>query len=188
MNTTHDVHVVCDLETLATSPRATILSIGLASSTGDNYYAELPINEQGREISTSTLDWWDLQAAGEGKDAYLMARKQASLACTWEDKRREHREISTIAHEVANFLRTRQVNTPPEGKFYFWGNSPTFDQAILRNFLEQFEVEIPWDYWEELDVRTLRTLFGGKIKTVHHALQDAKIELQYVLQALQRVV
>lgn len=37
-----------------------------------------------------------------------------------------------------------------------WANSPSFDCTILKTAFERNDIDIPWNYWNERDVRTMK--------------------------------
>jgi 3' exoribonuclease, RNase T-like len=63
-------HLMVDMETMAVSPSATVLSLGAVhfnpygNGYGDKIYFRINIDDQdalGREVDPSTLDWWAKQ-------------------------------------------------------------------------------------------------------------------------------
>jgi hypothetical protein len=69
-----------------------------------------------------------------------------------------------------------------------WGNGATFDISILEDAYRQLDLEIPWKFWNVRDCRTVKDMYesarGGYEKksggTLHHALDDAKFQAQYI--------
>ena len=63
-------HLMVDMETMAVSPNAVILSLGAVhfnpygNGWGDSIYFKIDLDDQdqlGREIDPNTLDWWAKQ-------------------------------------------------------------------------------------------------------------------------------
>ena len=61
---------MCDLETLAVTPQATVLTLGAVhfnpygNGYGDKLYLRIDIDEQdtlGREVDPKTIEWWSKQ-------------------------------------------------------------------------------------------------------------------------------
>jgi len=166
-----------DIETLSLKPNATILSIGavlfdpLTGETG----AELHIacaSAQGRDVDTSVLDWW---AAPKQKAA------KAELAAFLK---REPYRLDLALEKLARFIERHQPK-------HIWGNSPSFDLAILADAYRQYGMPVPWPFWIERDCRTLlnacRQISGIDLKkqvetagTAHSALADAVYQARYV--------
>jgi len=70
-----------------------------------------------------------------------------------------------------------------------WACSPAFDCRLLAHAGEQVGVEMPWDYYQERDVRTVRELglCDGDLEhrgEAHHALDDARYQARQVVSAL----
>lgn len=180
-----NIHVVLDLETFATDPRAMVFAIGLTCNDGHSYYAELPTCGQGRRVSMDTIGWWEAQPPSANKEIFQRAWHNYGLPKPQVDREQEWNFCRTILQEVAGYIKEKRERAKAEDStFFFWGNSPSFDQAILANMMEEFGVEKPWDFRDECDVRTIRKLHGGKIETTHHALEDAKLEYVYLCEKL----
>lgn len=46
-----------------------------------------------------------------------------------------------------------------ETNHYIFGNSPDFDQAMLNIYFDRLNIARPWQFWQNLDLRTLAMLF-----------------------------
>jgi hypothetical protein len=68
-----------------------------------------------------------------------------------------------------------------------------FDWPILANFLKAYGYEVPWAYWEVMDLRTLRAAFPNAGSTLppnphkHHALEDAKYQAAVLREILKEL-
>jgi exodeoxyribonuclease VIII len=78
-----------------------------------------------------------------------------------------------------------------------WGNGATFDISMLEDAYRQYEIEIPWKFWNVRDCRTVLDMYesirGGFNKTVnrqgaHNALDDAKFQAQYITMMWSRLL
>ena len=151
-----------DIETLATTPDSTILTIGAQGFdpfsdrfTDVTFYKRLTIDSQAdRSVSDdgydSTLSWWGRQseeaqeeALGDGDDR--------------EDITTALQELSKVAWKHKRI----------------WANGTTFDMVILEDAMRQYGVPCPWKYWQVMDARTIYKLTGAKpLCNNHNALAD----------------
>ena len=78
------------------------------------------------------------------------------------------------------------------GVTHVWGNSPSFDCAILEAHYEAIGLKKPWSYSKELDFRTIKWLYRdyvglelGEIPLVkHNAREDAVQQTELLLRML----
>lgn len=154
-------HLMVDMETLAVSPNAVVLSLGAVHfdpySTGhsDSIYFRIDIDDQdklGREIDPNTLDWWAKQDPAIMEEAFS------------PDNRISLVDAMDQFHKFA------------WGCSAFWSHGATFDLVMIENIYRQLNKALPWNYWQLKDTRTLFGLGhdpdmpqGSK----HDALQDA---------------
>jgi hypothetical protein len=154
-------HLMIDMETMAVSPNAVVLSLGAVhfnpwgNGYGDKIYFRINIDDQdalGREIDPNTLDWWATQDPAIMEEAFSI------------DNRIPLAEAVDIFHKFA------------WGCDAYWSHGATFDLVIIENLYRQLGRPVPWNYWQLRDTRTLFDLGfdpdmpkGGK----HDALQDA---------------
>jgi len=153
--------LMIDLETMATGPNATILTLGAVTFNpwgngfSDKLYLRVDIDDQdalGREVDPNTLDWWSKQDPAIMEEAFS------------PDDRVPLKEAVDRFHKFAWGCDT------------FWSHGATFDLVIMENLYRQLGKPLPWNFWQ---LRCTRTLFdlgwdpdmpkGGK----HNALQDA---------------
>lgn len=154
-------HCMIDLETMAVSPNAVVLSLGAVhfdpceKGYSKSLYLKIDLDDQdrlGREIDPNTLDWWARQ------DPMIMEE-----AFSQEDR---------ISLEQA----LDQFHKFAWGCDAFWSHGATFDIVILENIYQQLKKPLPWNYWQ---IRDTRTLFDIGIdpnmpkENKHDALQDA---------------
>lgn len=161
-------HLMVDLETLAVSPNAVILSLGAVHfdpwSTGhiDEIYFRINIDDQdrlGREIDTNTIDWWSKQDPEVMEEAFN-PNGRISLV-----------DAMNHFHKFA------------WGCNAFWSHGSTFDLVIIENVYRQLNKSVPWQYWQLRDTRTLFGLGHDPEMTKeskHDALADAIRQAQGV--------
>lgn len=166
------VHGMIDIETLDTTPSATILSLGAVKFNPTNtlephteLYLKISIDEQdaqGRTASDSTIKWWGTQDPAIMEEAF----------------------DQTGAVSVQEALR--QITKWSVGLDTLWGQGYGFDMTIIEDLYRNNAVSIPWNFWI---VKDCRTLFGCCAKdprkilkqtNLHNALADAYFQAQGV--------
>lgn len=150
-----------DLETLAVTPRSTILTLGAVQFDPfgrgilNQLYMRLDLDAQddlGREVDPDTIDWWGKQ------DPQIM-----------EEAFNPDNRVS-LSEAVARFHKFAW------GCEAFWSHGATFDLVIIEDLYKQLGKGVPWNYWQ---IRCSRTLFNigidGKMPqgNKHNALDDA---------------
>jgi len=158
-------HLMIDIETLGRRPGCIVLSIGAVVFNEETILCSLHIwldveaqKQNGQHMELETVMWW-LNNGGY---------KQA------EDVWGITRALDRIASEIYKYNVER-----------VWANSPSFDLSILKWMFDSYEVDTPWEFWQERDVRTMkaylhkseRPLFAGK---KHDARQDALHQIDLV--------
>jgi DNA polymerase III epsilon subunit-like protein len=168
-----------DLETLDTTPTATVLTIGavkfdpfgdkLDSQTCDTLYLKVDIDScdaLGLTTSQSTLDWWASQSKAAQDEAFSTEGRIS---------------ISEAMNQLYKFCWGAQR---------VWSHGAAFDIVICENIFAKLGKAVPWNFWQ---VRCTRTLFDIGINpervsvTAHHALSDAMDQasgVQTVMRAL----
>ena len=166
-----ETHVSLDLETLGTSSDAPILSVGAVKfdlktgELGDTYYRRVSLESalKNRNLEADTLKWWMKQP----EEARLEIVKNG-------------RSMPNMLVELQEFITGPSRNMK---YVYPWGNGATFDISILESAYRQYDLTIPWKFWNVRDLRTIVAVaeelaFFDKSaivrKGVHHnALDDA---------------
>lgn len=166
-------HCMFDLETLATTADAVILTLGAVrfNPTTDQIFDRLMIKfdvdqqfQMGRVYSDSTLEWWSKQSADMQKIAF------------GSEGRVSVEEATDQFHRfVWNSDRV-------------WSQG-SFDVNIMEHLCKQLDRSVPWQYWQVRDSRTLFDFVDGKLdRSKHHdALEDAVAQAQAVQRALQKI-
>lgn len=154
-----------DLETLATSTDAAILTIGavrfdpfakeLQNPEMTKFYVRVDIDscdELGLVTSESTIEWWSQQSQAAQDEAFS------------PDNRIHIREAMTQLYKFC------------WGSQRVWANGSIFDIAICEHIYKKLEKAPPWKFWEVRDVRTAFDLGINPTRPPvlkHHALEDA---------------
>lgn len=160
------IHI--DAETLDTKRSAKLLSLGAVFEDQD-FYVEVDHTLYGDAFTTSegTLDFWARQGG------FKVTQR---LLPPGEAIRQLHQWIVGIRDSL-----------PGKAELQVWANSPRFDLNILEYHYDKLmPYQLPWDFWEEQDVRTITALSKflklpcQKAKPPHHALEDARNQRDFV--------
>ena len=171
-----------DIETMSTAQNALILSVSACyfnPKTGDigekfdeqiNLQSSLNAN---RNVDANTLVWWMSQ-----DDAAREQFKNINRA----------KSMTEVLTDFAKFVDRRAL---------VWGNGSSFDLGILTTAYAKCKIKLPWDFWNERDVRTIVQVgrmfdFNPKqdmpFKGVrHNALDDSIHQAKYVSAIFQRI-
>ena len=157
--------LMVDLETLATSPDAAILTIGavkfdpfgrdIEEPQMESFYVRVDLDschEIGLVTNDDTIAWWGQQEASVQEEAF------------GEDNRLPIKEALDQLYKFA--WGTKRV----------WANGSVFDIPILETAFKRVNKAIPWQYWQVRDCRTAYDLGINPKRppvTKHHALEDA---------------
>jgi len=159
-----------DVETAGKSDRAAIISIGMqfcnirTGEKGPTFYAQIsPISAlQYGEKDESTMAFWN------------------SSKTTPEARREAFGGTKTapqVGAEVISFVKTQPYIKP-------WGNGSIFDVTIMQHWFRMLGIEIPWNFWDARDLRTLLDIAGMNKKSVpfegteHVAIDDVMHEVE----------
>jgi hypothetical protein len=166
-----DLDIMIDLETLATSPDATVLTIGAIRFNKDKdynhvtdpfsmdyFYCRVDTESQpNREINDDTLAWW-AQQTPEVRDEAFCETDRLSLS---------------DAMTAFNFwARTGER---------YWANGAAFDFPILESCNRSLGFTSPWRYWQAMDARTIFKLIPNDMiadANLHHALHDCLFQIK----------
>lgn len=172
-------HFMIDIETLGTGLDSIIACIAVVpfnpetGHVGKGVEWRLSVDDGaklGFKMDCDTVAWWEKQsdAAREQLDGELLVRSAILSVMDWFGKRGDKDLICV------------------------WGNGAKFDLGLLTMHFERLDYghELPWNYDNELDVRTLVRLgraVGYDPKNTmdfegvrHSALDDAKHQAKYV--------
>ena len=157
--------VMIDLETLATSSDAAILTIGavkfdpfgreLTDPEMISFYARIDLDscdEINLVTNDDTIEWWAKQSAEAKYEAF-------------ENPDRQH--IREVFDQLYKFCW---------GAKRVWSNGAAFDVVICETVYKRLNKAIPWSFWQVRDVRTAFDLGIDPKRpeiTAHNALADA---------------
>ena len=160
-------HVMVDLETLATTCDAAIISIGavkfdLSGGTisDEGFYASVSLEsnlDYHRRVSEDTLKWWLMQAKDNPDSTKVFHEPKQG--------------IDEALERFAAWIGRPDLN--------IWSNGANFDEPILSHAYTQCQQPIPWKFWNVRCVRTFKNLPGAKDIVVprpgthHNALSDS---------------
>lgn len=154
-------HLMVDLETLATTPNAAILSIGAvtfdpnSTKVYDTFYHRIELESLeiiDTYIDDATIEWWSKQDPAAQEEAFDPNNRV---------------DIRWMLDEFYKFCM---------GSSKFWSHGSTFDIIILEHYFRQVNKPYPWKFWEVRDTRTLFDLgMDPEMPQAnkHHALEDA---------------
>lgn len=177
-------HIFLDLETLGIRYDAPILVIAayavdsLGNKIARNCWRIDPANAKlYGEPDPATVQWWSEQS----EYAQELAFKQGPRLDVPEALAGLEAFIKPLAEKYGD-------------ECFIWGNAPTFDCAILRYAYSVIGREVPWEFWQERDVRTVAWLgkwAGHDAKKLlefkgepHVALDDARHQARYTIEIL----
>tara|TARA_B100000902_G_scaffold318951_1_gene311059 strand:- start:1454 stop:1993 length:540 start_codon:yes stop_codon:yes gene_type:complete len=158
-------HAMIDIETLATTPEATILSVGgvkfnpYSNEEPHTFFdAKLDIDAQtelGRDVDQGTLEWWAKQP-----------QHIQDIAFTDEGRT-----------SLSDF--TSSLNKWLVGCQEIWCQGPQFDMVIIENLYKQLGTHQNWAYWQIRDSRTVFSMMDvdprkGIQEDLHSAVDDSK--------------
>lgn len=163
-----------DIETMSTAPNAAIASIGACrfdlpgSGIGDwivdTFHVHVSLancQRHGLAIDASTVLWW-IGQEDNARAALLGGQQDAA-------------PLVTALEALTHFIDTTEINSNELPTL--WANGASFDLPILANAYRTAGMPLPWQYWIERDLRTLKAL-APEIRIehagiAHHALDDA---------------
>lgn len=160
------VTTVCDIETLGlnTTTGSVILSVGLATIKNQNiiqtkeWLISLDSDQhEGFINDPSTQQWHAEKTLPEAYDINFS---------------RKLNRVSPVQFLVEFSAYIKELNETSEMHFLV-GNDASFDFEMISRYLEKFEMEIPWQYFQLLNFRTLATAFGISKETRERAARFA---------------
>jgi hypothetical protein len=165
------MHLMLDLETLATTPDAAVLTIGACkfdpnqNDVQSTFYERIQLDSQesyDRVINEDTLAWWSKQDKQIQEDAFGEGTDRIDLKDAMK-------KLYTFG------LGTTNV----------WSHGAIFDVVIVENICQSFQQAVTWKFWEVRDTRTLFDLanISVRIEGKHNALTDAVAQAKAVQQA-----
>jgi hypothetical protein len=162
------IHAMIDLETLHTTPQATVLTVGGvkfnpfdSSEPHSEFYFKLDIDSQNRDVSDDTIAWWGRQDPKVQEEAFSSANRVS---------------METFLDSLPKWM---------VGVDVLWGHGYGFDVTIMEDMLRQCSKPIPWQFWQVRDSRTLFALAKVDPRKamqtdLHNALADAYFQAKGV--------
>jgi len=161
----NNTDLMIDLETLATSPNSSVLTIGavrfdpfgndIQDERSTRLYIKVDIDSCDKlnlEVNDDTIAWWAQQSQEAQDEAFN------------PDGRIHIRDAMN------------QLYTFAWGSKRVWSHGASFDTVICENIFRKLNKTVPWKFWQVRDTRTLFDLgLDPKRPPVlkHHALEDA---------------
>jgi hypothetical protein len=183
-----DEEVMLDLETLGTKPGCPVLSIGAVffskqtGKLGAEFYCVIYSKDQtarGLIASADTIAWWKKQSA-EARTVISLAGKLATST-----------RMPAALEAFTTFLESSKSGMR---NVKVWGNGSDFDQPILSKCFDAVGMEQPWEFRNNRCFRTMKAMLpkpanaAKRIGVYHNALDDAKTQAAYLLEALKASV
>ena len=176
-------HYVIDLETMGIGPTAAIAAIACVEVTqgaiGRELYHRVTLQSSldagpGGSVDASTIQWWLRQSEA--------ARAEVNGT-----------QASVSLFDALGDLNLFMAQEGHPNEILVWGNGATFDNVILGSAFAAYGMQLPWQFWNDRDLRTLLALYPQAKKlplegTKHHALHDARHEAKQLIVALQHHV
>jgi exodeoxyribonuclease VIII len=157
------MHLMIDLEGLATGPDTTILTI--AAQAFDpfglgyydrHYYAKVTLESQeDRAIDNGTIEWWATQPAHAREEAF---------------GEQDRIPLDQALDELGRLIWHSKM---------IWAQGPTYDCNILEHAYKSYGKALPWKYYQVRDSRTVFSLWPELPipPTSHHALEDCRRQI-----------
>jgi len=155
-------HLMFDLETMAVTPRATVLTLGavifnpFSTEIYNELYFRIDIDDQdklGRDVDPNTLDWWAKQDAAVMEEAFSPDNR-----VPLEDAVQQFHKFAWGCNKV-------------------WSHGSVFDIIMMEDIYRQLNRTPPWNFYDCRDTRTLFDLADPEMEKSstqqHNALFDA---------------
>jgi 3' exoribonuclease, RNase T-like len=174
-----------DIETMATAYNAAISSIGacrfdlhgngIGDWINDTFHINVSLTNcqrHGLTFDASTVLWW-MKQPDEARQALIAGQQDAA-------------PLIAALEALADFIGATQTASAEDAPT-IWANGASFDLPILANAYRVVGMPIPWRFWQERDLRTLKAIYGGCVISLtgipHHALDDAVYQA-HIIQAI----
>lgn len=162
--------LMLDIETMGVGQNAPITSIGavffdpMTGELGETFYSSVSLEEEmssGATPDASTIIWW-LKQSKEAQTALLLP--------------------PAFPNPFHAFYDWAITNSTDHKTLKVWGNSPVFDNELIRAALARRKLKPFWHFANDRDVRTIAEIgrqLGYEIKKQpfngekHNALEDA---------------
>ena len=125
--------LVVDIETLGIEYGSKVLSIAAVS--GDNRFYKVISNPEGT-IDEDTLNWWNQCPSVLARNEVFQPNENST-------------DLRSALVELVQFINENHCER-------FWGCSPDFDFGHLAYWMKKYQIDIPWQFWQLRDIRTIR--------------------------------
>jgi hypothetical protein len=157
--------IMIDLETLATSTDAAILTIGAVK-----------FDPFGREAQEPSMTPFYVRVDLDSCDEIGLVTNDDTIAW-WANQSKEAQEEAFNTDDRIHIRDAfEQLYKFCWGAKRVWSNGSCFDIVICEHVFKKVNRAVPWKFWEVRDVRTAFDLGINPQRppvTAHHALQDA---------------
>jgi hypothetical protein len=157
--------IMIDLETLATSTDAAILTIGAVK-----------FDPFGREAQEPSMTPFYVRVDLDSCDEIGLVTNDDTIAW-WANQSKEAQEEAFNTDDRIHIRDAfEQLYKFCWGAKRVWSNGSCFDIVICEHVFKKVNRAVPWKFWEVRDVRTAFDLGINPLRppvTAHHALQDA---------------
>lgn len=163
------LNVMVDLETLSTKSNAKIIALAAVTFFDTDAYIKyfyekcLPVIELGFDIESKTIEWWNKQDEVVRDEAFSGTQL-----------------LYTLLINFTAWCKATHCN------IILWGNGSDFDNVVLRNAYNAFNLEPPWSYRFNRCYRTLKAIAPKEVQlnpfinpAAHNALEDAKCQAKH---------
>lgn len=192
-------HVMLDIETLGQGSNAVITSIAAVQfnpytgERGSELVKDINLEssvQNGLNIEPGTLIWWLKQSEKAQKGLIKSCENGVSLTVGL-------RSLSSLFQQIVNSLPTYTIDN-----IYVWGRGPRFDMGILTNAYNKIGLPVPWNFRNELCVRTAEFFIpdikkdtpkvdaighGSNSNGEHNPLKDCYYQIAYVSQTYKEI-
>lgn len=168
----NDSHVMIDIETLSTKPNAVIIQLAavkfnLSSGIIDRFTINIdPVDckKYNCHISKDTLEWW--------------SNKPKDVIQSWQSN------VNPMRESIESFVEW--IGTD---KQWMWCNGGSFDFPIIAWACHELNIEKPWKYWSEMDLRTISSFCDYRLPkgNTHNALQDCEHQVSHLLKLFKQL-
>lgn len=158
-----------DLETLAVSPDATILTIAAQrfDPFGKGYYEQYYYSrislegQENRSINDSTINWWANQSFEAREEAFGLDNRV---------------DLKDALNDLYKLIWNSQR---------VWSQG-SFDMTILEHAYKSYNLSLPWQYYKVRDSRTVFSLVPALTKppVTHNAIEDVRRQIDMLQDAL----
>jgi hypothetical protein len=167
------MHLMIDLEGLATGPDTTILTIAAQAFDpfgqgyyDKHYYARVTLESQeNRAIDDGTIAWWATQPEHAREEAF---------------GEQDRIPLDQALDELGRLIWHSRL---------IWSQGPTYDMNILEHAYKSYGKSLPWKYYMVRDSRTVFSLWPELPipPTSHHALEDCRRQIDMLQQTFQHL-